>query len=63
MSANALAISTPPFMPSTTRALAFICIASQIPVAMPQPMSSLPSRIERGAWLRCDQPNFSAPRR
>ena len=45
----------------TALALAFICIASQMPVAMPQPTSSLPSRIERGCGLRLDQPNFSAP--
>ena len=38
-----------------------ICSASQTPVAMPQPTSSLPSRIERGSGLRLSQPNASAP--
>jgi hypothetical protein len=61
MSAVALAISTLPLAVSTALALAGICIASQTPVAMPQPTSSLPSRIERGCGLRRDQPNFSAP--
>ena len=36
------------------------CWASQIPVAMPQPTSAAPSRIERGLGVRLDQPNFSA---
>ena len=52
MSVKAQATSAWPFAVSTTRALAFCCIASQMPVAMPQPMSSLPSRIERGCGLR-----------
>ena len=38
-----------------------ICNASQMPVAMPQPTNSLPSRIERASGMRLSQPNASAP--
>ncbi len=61
ISAVALAISTLPLAVITARALAFNCIASQMPLAIPQPTSSLPSRMERGSGVRLDQPNFSAP--
>ena len=44
-------------------ALAGIWKAPQTPVAVPQPTSSRPSRIERGSSLRSFQPNFSAPSR
>ena len=50
-----------PLAVSTMRAAAGICSASQTPVAMPQPTSSLPSRIERGSALRLSQPKASAP--
>lgn len=46
---------------NTARARASICSASQVPVAMPQPISSVPSCIERGAKGRPVQPNLSAP--
>ena len=50
-----------PLPVNTMRAAIGICSASQMPVAMPQPTSSLPSRIERGSGLRLSQPNASAP--
>jgi hypothetical protein len=55
------ATSAWPLAVRTMRAAAGICNASQTPVAMPQPTSSLPSRIERGARLRLSQPNAAAP--
>ena len=48
MSEAAQEISACPLALSTMRTAAGICRASQTPVAMPQPTSSLPSRIERG---------------
>ncbi len=42
-------------------ALDCIIIDSQMPVAMPQPTSSRPSRMERGSGLRFAQPKRSAP--
>jgi hypothetical protein len=42
-------------------ALAGIWKAPQTPVAIPQPTSSRPSRIERGSMERRLHPNFSAP--
>ena len=35
--------------------------STQMPVAIPHPISSLPSRIERGSGLRLSQPKASAP--
>ena len=61
MSEAAQDTSACPFAVSTMRAAAGICKASQTPVAMPQPTSSLPSRIERGSGLRLSQPKASAP--
>ena len=46
---------------STARARTSICSASHVPVAMPQPISSVPSCIERGAKGGPVQPNLSAP--
>ncbi len=59
MSENADATSAWPFAVSTMRTAVSICSASQTPVAMPQPTSSLPSRIERGSGLRLSQPKAS----
>jgi hypothetical protein len=61
MSEAAQDTSACPFAVRTMRAAAGFCKASQTPVAMPQPTSSLPSRIERGSGLRLSQPNVSAP--
>ena len=63
MSVVALVTLAVPSARKVTRALAFICMAGQIPVAVPQPTNKSPSRIERGSGLRSFQPNFSAPRR
>ena len=60
MSAVALLTVSMPLAVSKAFAIADSCIASQTPVAMPQPISALPSRIERGSGLRRDQPNRSA---
>jgi len=38
-----------------------ICNASHTPVAMPQPIKSPASRIERASGLRLSQPNAAAP--
>ena len=43
------------------RASVFCKEASQTPVAMPKPISSWPSRIDRGSPLRRCQPIASAP--
>ncbi len=51
-------------MPSpVTRTLASLAerITGKVPRPMPQPISWWPSRIERGAGLRRDQPKASAP--
>ena len=48
MSEVALATSTRPSGVTRARAEAFIMKASQTPLAMPQPMSSRPSRMEPG---------------
>ena len=61
MSAVALATVSLPSAVSTAFAAAFDCWASQTPPAMPQPMSVLPSRIDRGRGSRRAQPNRSAP--
>ena len=55
----ALLTSNRPSACSTARAS--ICSASRVPVAMPQPISSVPSCIERGAKGCLVQPNLSAP--
>ena len=60
MSEVALATTRLPSMFITALAVAGCCMASQTPVAMPQPTSWLPSRMERGAMLRRSQPNRSA---
>ena len=57
----ALLTSNRPSACTTARARASICSASQVPVAMPQPISSVPSCIERGTKGRPVQPNLSAP--
>ena len=61
MSEMALATSRCPLAPSVARAAHFCDEASHMPVATPQPISSPPSRIDRGAGDRFDQPNASAP--
>ncbi len=61
MSEVAHATSAWPLGVSTMRTVIGACNASQMPVAMPQPTRSLPSRIDRGAKLRLSQPNASAP--
>jgi hypothetical protein len=63
MSLVALATCAVPSALNVMRAAAGIWNAPQIPVAVPQPTSSRPSRIERGSILRSFQPNFSAPSR
>ena len=57
------AISAWPLAESTMRTVIAICIASHTALAMPHPISSLPSRIERGSALRRSQPKASAPAR
>jgi hypothetical protein len=42
---------------------AFICMAGQIPVAMPHPTNRSPSRIDRGWGFLSFQPKRSAPSR
>ena len=61
MSEVAVATSRWPLAPSLALAVVFENIASHIPVATPQPTSSDPSRIERGAAERPCQPNAAAP--
>jgi len=56
MSDAAEATSACPLAVSTMRTAVGICSASHIPVAMPHPISSWPSRIERGSGLRFSQP-------
>ena len=61
MSDVAVATSRWPFALSVARAEVLENMASHMPVAMPQPTSSEPSRMERGAWDRFAQPNAAAP--
>ncbi len=63
MSLVALATCADPSALKVMRAAAGIWKAPQMPVAIPQPTSRRPSRIERGSNLRPFQPNFSAPSR
>ena len=58
---NAQAISNLLSGVRVARALVFIICASHTPVAMPQPISSRPSFMERGFGLRFDHPKRSAP--
>ncbi len=61
MSDVAVATSRWPLALSLALAEVLENIASHMPVAMPQPTSSVPSRMERGAIERCAQPNAAAP--
>jgi hypothetical protein len=63
MSLVALVTCAVPLRRSVILADAGIWKAPQTPVAVPQPTSNRPSRIERGSGLRSFQPNFSAPNR
>ena len=58
-----VAVATSSVPSACNSAVAFVvCMeASQAPMAKPQPTSSCPSRLDRGAGVRLNQPNRSAP--